>query len=143
MSDDVPTCYDEVDVDELTDEIVTAIQRPRKGDRDDTDPGGFMDPGILPGFGVKDGCGETTVPYHCVGCGSVVPMGRTCYRSTCPRCAPMWVVEAAVPNLARLQTTAKTMSARLGRRTSVSQSRNITSSFPRLPMIGTSKRPVL
>lgn len=73
-----------------------------------------MEPGMLPGFGVTDGCGETTVPYHCVGCGSVVPMGRTCYRSTCPRCAPMWVVEAAVPNLARLQTTAKTMSARLG-----------------------------
>lgn len=111
---DVPTSIDEVNIDELTNEITTAIQRPRMGDRQDNDPGGFMNPGFLPGFGEVDGCGETTVPYYCIGCGSVTPIGRTCYRSTCPRCAPMWVVEKAVPNLARLQTTAKTMSARLG-----------------------------
>lgn len=111
---DVPTSYDEVDVDKLTEQIVTAIQRPQQADRDDDDPGGYMNAGVLPGFGEPDGCGEETVPYYCTGCGAVAPIPRTCYRSSCPRCAPMWDVERSAPNLARLQTVAKTMSGRLG-----------------------------
>lgn len=111
------TCYEEIDVDELVEEIVTTIQRPQQADADDTDPSGYMEPGTLPGFGQRDDCGQDEISYFCTGCGSVTSVSRTCYQSIRPRCAPMWVVEAAVPNLAQLQNTAKMMSARLGGKT--------------------------
>lgn len=44
----------------------------------------------LPGFGDElDDCGYP-IPHGCDSCGKPVTLGRTCYRSQCPRCAPAW-----------------------------------------------------
>lgn len=45
---------------------------------------------VLPGFGGEgETCGDP-IPHACDSCGEPAVMGRTCYRSTCSRCAPAW-----------------------------------------------------
>lgn len=44
----------------------------------------------LPGFGeAYDDCGED-IPRFCADCGATHTVGRTCYRSACPRCGAAW-----------------------------------------------------
>jgi hypothetical protein len=44
----------------------------------------------LPGFGeTYDDCGDE-IPRFCADCGATHTVGRTCYRSTCPRCGAGW-----------------------------------------------------
>lgn len=48
-------------------------------------------------------CGEE-VPHFCEDCGKPIAVGRTCYRSQCPRCAPAWVaMKRAKPAGAKLE----------------------------------------
>lgn len=104
---------EDIDVTALSEQIINEIERPMTG----TVPmgtSGFLDPGILPSFGDEyHDCGDDVV-HFCSGCGNTTAIGRTCSRSVCPRCSPMWCVERADPNLARLQTVCKVMSKTLG-----------------------------
>ena len=112
--DDPPTEMDEVDIDGLTNEIVTEIHRPRQGDITERGPDGYMDPHIPPGFGAEyHDCGEP-IPHFCTSCGDVFTKGRRCKRSVCPECGPLWAVDRAENDLARLRTVAKVMSAKMG-----------------------------
>ena len=44
----------------------------------------------LPGFGERmEDCGKD-LPHFCLECGSSATFGRTCRRSTCPRCSSSW-----------------------------------------------------
>lgn len=116
MSGDIPipTSQEDYDVDETVKEIVKALDRPRRGSADPSH-GGMIDPGTLPSFGKKyDDCGDQKVKHFCPDCGGTVTLGRNCERSQCPHCSPFWAVDKAENQLARLQTTAKTMHARLG-----------------------------
>jgi predicted nucleic acid-binding Zn-ribbon protein len=72
---------------------------------------------VLPGFGRKYGsrdgeipCGAH-IPHTCEGCGHTVDVGRTCNRSTCPRCMTNWAIKRAKPIVSRLQSAAKMKSA--------------------------------
>ena len=65
----------------------------------------------LPGFGeAYDECGDP-IPHFCEDCGSVQPVGRTCKRSECPRCAPAWALDRAPGLVGRLDATARMMSS--------------------------------
>jgi len=111
---DVPTEMSEVDADLLVKQIIEEIDRPQQGDITEQGSDGYLDPGILPGFGEEyDDCGDE-IPHFCTECGATMDLGRTCYRSVCPRCAPMWDVERAEVKTARLQSVAKYMSSTLG-----------------------------
>jgi len=111
---DVPTSQDDYDVDKTVRQIVDALDRPRRGSADPSH-GGMIDPGTLPSFGEEyDDCGEQKVKHFCPDCGGTVPLSRNCGRSQCPNCSPFWCVDKAENQLARLQTVAKTMHARLG-----------------------------
>ena len=58
----------------------------------------------LPGFGEKyDDCGDD-MPRFCGCCGETVTVGRTCRRSTCPRCAQMWCMGQASSLVAKLES---------------------------------------
>lgn len=77
---------------------------------------------VLPGFGEPytgdEGqipCGAE-IPHICEGCGHRVDVGRTCYRSTCPRCGPAWALRTAKGHVGRLHEAAKMMSSREGNR---------------------------
>jgi hypothetical protein len=60
----------------------------------------FMD---LPGFGSElEDCGDD-LPRFCECCGETVTVGRTCRRSTCPRCARAWNLQAATRLTAKLE----------------------------------------
>lgn len=49
----------------------------------------------IPGFGEEyDDCGKP-MPMACSGCGHTTEVGRTCRRSTCPRCGAAWVRDRA------------------------------------------------
>jgi len=49
----------------------------------------------IPGFGEEyDDCGKP-MPMACSGCGHTHEVGRTCRRSTCPRCGAAWVRDRA------------------------------------------------
>jgi len=121
MSDEPAVDYDdpatemaEVEIDELTDEIVTEIERPRQGDPTELGANGYMDPHTLPGFGEPyDDCNEP-IPYFCTCCGDTFSKGRRCKRSVCKECAPLWDVDRAEADLARLNTVAKVMGAEMG-----------------------------
>lgn len=107
---------EEINVDVLSNQIIDEIERPRQGDITRRGADGYLDAGVLPGFAdepMQDDCGEP-IPHFCTQCGAVIEIGRTCSQSRCPRCAPSWCVERAEPKVARLQSVAKTMSARLG-----------------------------
>jgi hypothetical protein len=111
---DPPTEMAEVNVNELTDEIVTEIERPRQGDPSELGSDGHMDPHALPGFGeAYDDCTEP-IDFFCRDCGDVFQKGRRCKRSVCPECAPLWDVDRAEADLARLRTVAKIMGAEMG-----------------------------
>ena len=59
----------------------------------------------IPGFGDEyDDCGKP-MPMACSGCGHTATVGRTCRRSTCPRCGAAWVRDRAVNIAARLGAT--------------------------------------
>jgi hypothetical protein len=67
----------------------------------------------LPGFGSRrEDCGAE-IPHFCEDCGHVFTIGRTCAQSRCPRCAPQWVIERAIPKLTRIHEAAKMKSASL------------------------------
>lgn len=77
-------------------EIVDAIERARPGYTVDVpahaeprrDRWSALPNGILPGFGEEyDDCGDD-YPHFCEDCGHPEMLGRTCYRFSCPRCAP-------------------------------------------------------
>jgi hypothetical protein len=111
---DIPTSQEDYDVDETTVEIVAALDRPRRGAADPAH-GGMIDPGTLPSFGEEyEDCGEQKVKQFCPDCGGSVNLGRNCERSQCPHCSPFWSVDKSENQLARLQTTARKMSCRLG-----------------------------
>jgi hypothetical protein len=57
----------------------------------------------LPGFGpLAQDCGQD-FPFFCSGCGDVKNFGRTCYQSTCSRCAPAWARRTATRVVAKLR----------------------------------------
>jgi hypothetical protein len=59
----------------------------------------------LPGFGeAYEDCGED-FPRFCADCGATHTVGRTCYRSTCPRCAPSWARDRAATAAGKLEAT--------------------------------------
>lgn len=59
----------------------------------------------LPGFGeAYDDCGDD-IPRFCADCGHTHTVGRTCYRSTCPRCANGWARNRATTAAAKLEAT--------------------------------------
>lgn len=68
-----------------------------------------LPPMDLPGFGStyesNEGgkCGQP-MPLACSGCGHTIEVGRTCRRSTCPRCGAAWVRDRAAQINARLGT---------------------------------------
>lgn len=116
MVTDIPTEYEEIDVDALASQIIDEIRRPRQGDITVRGADGYPEAGDLPGFAdetLQDDCGEV-IPHFCTDCGAVVKIGRTCKQSRCPRCAPSWCIDRAVPKTARLESVAKYMSARMG-----------------------------
>ncbi|RJX47523.1 hypothetical protein [Halonotius pteroides] len=110
--DDPPTEMAEVAVDELTDDLLDAINRPKQSTVDERGSDGLMSPLSLPGFGEE--CHDDTLIYYCTHCGSTVEMSHTCYKSECPDCAPMWDIDKAENGVARLQTVAKRMSGKMG-----------------------------
>jgi hypothetical protein len=110
----VPTSQEEVDVEQVTQQIVDAIERPRQGDMRERGGDGYVDPYSLPGFGESyDDCLDPEM-HFCPDCGGTTPKGRNCTRSECPDCAPLWCVDRAEPKLARWQATGKLMNAKLG-----------------------------
>lgn len=79
----------------------------------------------LPGFGdAYDGskgrvpCGAE-IPHYCQDCGHRVDVGRTCARSTCPRCGAAWVLKRAPKLVSRIQEAAKMKSAAMDDKTPV------------------------
>jgi predicted nucleic acid-binding Zn-ribbon protein len=59
----------------------------------------------LPGFGeAYDDCGDD-IPRFCADCGATHTVGRTCYRSTCPRCGAAWTRRQATAVSAKLEAT--------------------------------------
>jgi len=106
-----PTEMTEVNVDQLTDDLLDAINRPRQSTVDERGSDGLMNPLSLPGFGEE--CVDDVLVYYCTHCGSTVEMSHTCYKSECPDCAPMWDIDKAENHVARIETIAKIMSARL------------------------------
>jgi hypothetical protein len=79
-----------------------------------TSAGGYLPTMDLPGFGDPyDDCGED-IPHFCEHCGSTFPVGRTCRRSVCERCAQSWVVDRASSVVGKLDATARMMSAATG-----------------------------
>lgn len=58
---------------------------------------------ILPGFGEKYAdCGDP-IPRFCADCGSTHEVGRTCYRSSCPRCAAGWARRQSTSVVSKLE----------------------------------------
>lgn len=92
-------------------EIVEAIERPNQWEPDPDGRGTgevtdwrWLPKMDLPGFGSEyDTCGED-MPRFCECCGETVTVGRTCRRSTCPRCARAWNLQAAVRLTAKLES---------------------------------------
>jgi len=100
-------------VDELVNEVVAAIDRPKQGSLN-PDDGGYLPPLDLPGFEELDeDCGEP-IPHFCSDCGDIVHIGRTCDRSVCKRCAQNWVLDPAIQVTAKADSTARMMSKKLG-----------------------------
>lgn len=115
--DDPLASADEVtedDIDRLTDEIVTEINRPRQGDPRELGSDGYMKPHSLPSFGETDeDCGEP-IPFFCTGCGDTFHKKHRCKKSRCPEGAPLWAVDRAENHMARLQTVCKVLGKEMG-----------------------------
>lgn len=101
---------DELDVDLLERVIDRIDQLPRPDWGDDLDgipvsaDGRHLSlpPADLPGFGEEyDNCGDD-IPHFCEGCGAKTTIGRTCKRSSCPRCAPAWCRDRTISATSRL-----------------------------------------
>lgn len=79
--------------DEQTREVVEAIRSPRQAGEEDLvgdDSYRWLPPLVLPGFGDEyPDCGDD-LPLFCEDCGHVATVGRTCARSSCPRCGAAW-----------------------------------------------------
>lgn len=59
----------------------------------------------LPGFGEQyDDCGDP-IPRFCADCGKTHEVGRTCYRSRCPRCGKAWTRKQGTKIAAKLEAT--------------------------------------
>jgi hypothetical protein len=57
----------------------------------------------LPGFGERyPDCGDD-IPRFCSECGATHSVGRTCKRSTCPRCGAAWARDRATSAAAKLE----------------------------------------
>lgn len=109
---------------QLAQDIIAAIERPKKGDDSNLSPdapGGWLPQLDLPGFGSeREDCGDE-IPHFCECCGHSFDVGRTCAQSMCPRCGPAWVLkragtsrengEATPGYVGKLIATAKMMSA--------------------------------
>ena len=112
--DDPATEMAEVEIGELTPKIVSEIERPRQGNPSKQGDAGYLDPCSLPGFeDAYDDCDEP-IPHFCTCCGDTFAKGRRCKRSVCEECAPLWVVDRAENDLARLRSVAKVMGAKMG-----------------------------
>jgi hypothetical protein len=69
----------------------------------------------LPGFGERlEDCGKD-LPHFCLECGSSATFGRTCRRSTCPRCASSWCRDQSESVFKRLLSLLKLEQSRNGR----------------------------
>jgi hypothetical protein len=102
------------DINRISDEIVTAIQRPKQGDPAESGSDGYMNPHALPSFGeTDDDCGEP-MPFFCCGCGDHFTKAHRCKRSRCPEDSPLWAVDRAENDVARLQTVCRVMSSEMG-----------------------------
>jgi len=74
---------------------------------------------LIPGFGDPyDECGNPT-PHICEDCGlparndgDIAEIGQTCWRRSCPRCAPGWAMRAAYSIVAKLEDYRKHVSSR-------------------------------
>ncbi|WP_336359064.1 hypothetical protein [Haloarcula sp. CGMCC 1.6347] len=94
--------------------IIEAIDRPKQPDDMSRGVDGWLPTLDLPGFGDEyDSCGDD-IPHFCDDCGHTFAVGRTCKRSTCPRCAPKWVTERAKNIVARLDTNARVRAGEIG-----------------------------
>lgn len=59
----------------------------------------------LPGFGeAYEDCGED-IPRFCADCGATHTVGRTCYRSTCPRCGAAWTRRQGTAIASKMEAT--------------------------------------
>lgn len=110
-----PTVGPDVGEDELDVETFAAVvERIQRLDRpewpdepgaipaDETGEALTLPPLDLPGFGETDeDCGDP-IPHFCEGCGATTPIGRTCGRSVCERCADAWVRDRTTNVCARL-----------------------------------------
>ncbi len=103
IEEDLPTVTTE-ELEQRWDELVDSGQKPTDFRPRQLD---------LPGFGeAYDGsedripCGAE-IPHVCKDCGDRIDMGRTCYRSRCPRCAPAWVTQRAPGIVNRIMSAAK------------------------------------
>jgi len=69
---------------------------------------------VLPGFGERyEDCGDE-IPRFCADCGATHTVGRTCYRSECPRCAAAWARRQAKRMAAKLEATRRYEAAKNG-----------------------------
>lgn len=60
---------------------------------------------VLPGFGSEyDDCGDD-IPRFCADCGATHMVGRTCYRSRCPRCGKAWTRKRGAKIAAKVEAT--------------------------------------
>lgn len=58
----------------------------------------------LPGHGARGGdCGEQEIPRFCADCGKTHHVGRTCYKSGCPRCWKGWARRRATTITSKLE----------------------------------------
>lgn len=83
------------------DELCGIVERARtQGDRNELWT--KRDDVLLPGFGqARADCGDEFANF-CTACGETKTMGRTCYQSQCPRCAPAWARRTATRVVAKL-----------------------------------------
>lgn len=81
------------------------VQRFRAVDARDDTFGNPLPELDLPGFGeTYDDCGDE-IPRFCADCGATHTVGRTCYRSACPRCGKSWARKRGSSVAAKLEAT--------------------------------------
>jgi hypothetical protein len=94
--------------------IIEEIERPKQSPDSSQWQDSWLPMLDLPGFGEEyEDCGDD-IPHFCSHCAHTFAVGRTCKRSTCPRCAPKWVTERARHIVARLDTICRVKSKQLG-----------------------------
>lgn len=63
-----------------------------------------LPPLLLPGHRSRgDDCGEEEIPRFCADCGDVTHVGRTCFKSGCPRCWKGWARRRATTICSKME----------------------------------------